>query len=255
MRVARDFRERYRVLESRMRALAEADGDVFLPNPEPGGPVDYLLICMEPSLGWWAESAEDAKAKVKAGFRNFVSSLEDFILHFCARHYLCEAEERYHVTDLAKGAMLVAQAGTARAERYDRWYAVLQEEIDLVSRPGVGIVAIGSPVAEHLQRRGFTKSFTRVIHYSRQAAAARKAGIIGREREFEAFRNSVAARDVLRDAEAVLISAGLPSEYIAATLSMLAKSNLSESRRQLIFSYKTAFEAIKHGRAQRGRAV
>jgi len=44
----------YRRLEERMTPLAEADGDAFLPNPEPSGRADYILICMEPSLGGWA---------------------------------------------------------------------------------------------------------------------------------------------------------------------------------------------------------
>ena len=60
---------------------------------------------------------------------------------------------------------------------------------------------------------------------------------------------------MLRDAEVVLFSAGLPSEYCTATLSRLAKSNLSESRRKLIFNYKIAFESLKHRRAQREGAV
>ena len=56
-----------------MRIQAEADGNVFLPNPEPEGPVDYVLICMEPSLGRWARNAEEARVRVKEGFKNFVS--------------------------------------------------------------------------------------------------------------------------------------------------------------------------------------
>src|SRR5436190_8414128 len=102
------FRASYQRLEARMTRLAEADGDVFLPNPELSRPVEYLLIGMEPSLGRWARSREEADAKVKAGFRNFVSSIEDFILHFCVRHYLCSGSETYHITDLSKGAMLVS---------------------------------------------------------------------------------------------------------------------------------------------------
>ena len=117
MRVDTDFRDRYLALETRMRAQAETDGDIFLPSAAPHGPVDYVLICMEPSLGPWAKSPAEAKSKIKAGFRNFLSSLEDFVVHFCARRYLCEAEERYHITDLAKGAMLVDHAGRARIER------------------------------------------------------------------------------------------------------------------------------------------
>jgi hypothetical protein len=93
------FRASYQRLEARMKRLAEADGDVFLPNLEPSRPMEYLLIGMEPSLGRWARSREEANAKVEAGFRNFVSSIEDFILHFCVRHYLCSGSESYGITD------------------------------------------------------------------------------------------------------------------------------------------------------------
>jgi hypothetical protein len=75
MRVDGDFQAAYRNLEGRMKALAQADGDVFLPNSEPEGPVDYVFICMEPSLGRWARSAEEAESKVDAGFRNFLALL------------------------------------------------------------------------------------------------------------------------------------------------------------------------------------
>lgn len=107
MRIDEGFRAVYRELEARMEVLAEADGDVFLPNPKPLGPVEYVFVCMEPSLGRWARSADEARSKVEAGFQNFISSIEDFILHFCIQQYLCEPTQRYHITDLSKGAMLV----------------------------------------------------------------------------------------------------------------------------------------------------
>jgi len=128
-----------------MKARAEAEGDVFLPNPEPLGPVEYVFVCMEPSLGRWARSPDEAKAEVEAGFRNFVFSVEDFILHFCIRQYLCEPTERYHITDLSKGAMLVERARIERSPRYDRWYGLLVEEPDLVAKPGAGIFAVVMP--------------------------------------------------------------------------------------------------------------
>src|SRR5262245_47889459 len=129
MLIDESFRAAYLKLEERMRERAEADGDVFLPNPEPLGTVQYVLICMEPSLGWWARGSVDyARSRVEAGFRNFLFSIEDFILHFCVRHYLCRPTERYHITDFSKGAMHVKHAGLARIERYDRWYALLHEE-------------------------------------------------------------------------------------------------------------------------------
>jgi hypothetical protein len=245
MRTDQGFRLAYSELERRMKALAEAEGDVFLPNPEPQGPVEYVLICMEPSLGRWARNADEARAKVEAGFRNFLFSIEDFILHFCVRRYLCIAEQRYHITDLSKGAMLVERAGIARTKRYDRWYALLGEELGLVSSPGTSFVAVGKLVSEHLTRRGFPKPFAEIIHYSGQAARARKAGTLGREGSFESFKASVSLAEVIANAEEVLRQAGVPAEMRDETLTRLTKSQLSESRRRLIFNYKAEFELLR----------
>jgi hypothetical protein len=245
MDLDQSFLPAYRELEDRMRARAAADGDIYLPNPEPEGPVHHILICMEPSLGRWARSPEEASSRVKAGFRNFVSSVEDFILHFSVRRYLCGPGQRYHITDLSKGAMLVDRAGLARVERYDRWYALLNEEIDLVAKPGARIVAVGSAVAEHLERQQFRRPFTRVIHYSGQAGPARNRGIAGREDDFEAFRKSVTLEDLVATASDVLRVARLPDEFREETLARLARSQLTVSRQKLIFAYRVAFEATR----------
>ncbi|MBA3531588.1 MAG: hypothetical protein H0T73_06715 [Ardenticatenales bacterium] len=238
------FHESYRQLEERMKALAEVEGDVFLPNLTPEGPVEYVLICMEPSLGQWAHSPEDARSKVEAGFRNFLFSIEDFILHYCARHYLCEAGEHYHITDLSKGAMLVDHAAHARNQRYDRWYSLLQEELDLVAPSNAAIVAVGNAVAQHLERRKFQRPFTQVIHYSGQAAQARNMAVAGQEDNFQAFRDSVSLKEVVATAHGILSESGIPAHFREETLSRLAKSQLSLSRQKLIFHYKRAFEAI-----------
>jgi hypothetical protein len=198
MRTGEDFRLAYRALEARMKVLAEADGEVFLPNAEPLGPVQYVFVCMEPSLGRWARSADEARSKVEAGFRNFLSSIDDFILHFCIQQYLCVPTQRYHITDLSKGEMLVARAGAARTQRYDRWYGLLVEELDLVAMLGAGIFAVGNAVAKYLQRRALPRPFAKVIHYSGLGARARAAGIVGHEDRFEAFRSSLSLKSCLR---------------------------------------------------------
>lgn len=245
MRVAGSFHAAYRDLEGRMEALAEEDGDVFLPSPEPERPVDHVFNCMEPSLGRWARSAERAKSKVDAGSRNFLYSIEDFILHFCIRHYLCEPTQRYHITDFSKGSMLVERARLARRQRYDKWYPLLQEEIDLVATSDATIVAVGKHVFRHLERRGFQRPFTQIIHYSRLAGSARRAAIVGHEDDFEAFRVSVSIKDVAASAEAILRETHVPTEMCEETLSRLSKSQLSTSRQQFIFCYKLAFESIR----------
>jgi len=241
----RSFHAAYQNLEERMKTLAEADGDVFLPNPEPEGPVQYILICMEPSLGRWARSTYEARSKVKAGFRNFLFSIEDFILHFCARRYLCKPAERYHITDLSKGAMLVARACSSRDERYDRWYPLLQEEIDLVATPDASIVTVGKVVSNYLEQKPFGRSFTAVLHYSPQAAPARNAGIVGREDRFQAFKDSVSLADLIATAEDVFRSTRVPAKFRDETLSRLARRQLTTSRKKLMFNYKVAFELMR----------
>jgi len=244
MRTVESFRAAYRELEAQMKVLAEADGDVFLPNPEPVGPVEYVFVCMEPSLGRWARSADEARSKVEAGFRNFLSSIEDFILHFCIQQYLCAPTQRYHITDLSKGAMLGERARVARPQRYDRWYGLLVKELNLVATSRTSIFAVGNAVAQQLERRAFPRLFTKVIHYSGLAVRARAAGIVGHEDRFEEFRSSVSLNQVLATAEDVLIAAAVPASFQDETLARLAKSQLSETRQQLIFNYKLAFEAM-----------
>ena len=143
--------------------------------------------------------------------------------------------------------MLVKLAGSARRKRYDAWYQLLQEELELVSHAGTRFIAVGRPVSEYLERVGFPTPFTRIIHYSGQAARARKAGIKGRERSYSAFRTSVTLDDLVAMAQAALEDAGVPSEMREQALARLNSSQLSESRRQLIFCYKTALEKLRDG--------
>jgi hypothetical protein len=171
--------------------------------------------------------------------------MEDFILHFCARRYLCGPKESHHITDLSQGAMLVELAGVGRRQRYDRWYELLTEEIDLVATTEAGIVAVGRAVADHLERRGFPRPFTRVIHYSGQAARARSAGVEGHEERFEAFRDTVSKEDVMATAEYVLEKSSIPDQFREETLARLARRQLTASRKKLVFSYKVAFVKMR----------
>ena len=141
--------------------------------------------------------------------------------------------------------MLVNRAGLARIQRYDRWYALLLEELDLCATASTGIVAVGNVVSQHLERRGFPRPFTRVIHYSSQAGPARSARVVGQEDSFQAFRDSVSLEDVVATAEAALNAAHVPSETRDETLSRLTKSQLTTSRQQLIFNYKLKFESMR----------
>jgi len=238
-RMDSEFRAAYLNLEARMRALAETDGDVFLPVPQPLGPVQYIFICMEPSLG--GGSPEKARAEIEAGGRNFVNSIEDFLFHLSIRRYLCKPSERYYVTDWSKGAMLVKAAGVDRARRYDNWYPLLLEEVDLVGTSDPRVFTVGRDVEWHLRRLAFPRHVTPVIHYSPQAGAARAASVVGHEQDYEQFRGSVSIEDVLATAREVL-EPSVPARIRDLTLARLERRQLTESQRKLIFSYKLAFE-------------
>lgn len=239
-----DFHTSYQTLADQMKRRAKEDGDAYLPNIKPIGPVDYVFIGMEPSLGKWARTADEARSKVDAGFCNFTSSIEDFILHFCIQRYLCEHEQRYHLTDLSKGAMLVNDAAIDRTRRYDLWFELLLAEIDVVA-PGAEVFAVGNAVKQQLERRHFSAPFTQVMHYSPLAARARKAGIVGQEIFFEEFGKTMTLDAVLATADVVL-KAAVPNIFRDETLKRLAKQKqLTASQQMLIFNYKLAFESFK----------
>src|SRR5437879_5864574 len=120
-----------RDLESRCAARANEDADLYLPNFTPSAPVDAVLIAMEPSLS--GRPRAEAESRIAAGFRNFMWSPEDFILHYAARCALCPLGGTYHITDISKGAMTVASARVNREARYTRWLDLLREEVDLIA--------------------------------------------------------------------------------------------------------------------------
>jgi hypothetical protein len=108
---------------------------------------------------------------------------------------------------------------------------------------------VGNAVAQYLTRRQFPRPITRVIHYSGQAGRARAAAIAGYEDNFEKFRNSVSLELLLATAKDVL-DKSVPPNLRDETLARLAGSELSLSRKQLIFTYKLAFEGHEQDRGQ-----
>jgi hypothetical protein len=239
------FAARMRDLEQKFAAAAAADGDIYLPNFTPSGPVDAILVAMEPSLGRWAKTPAEVAERVAAGFRNFMWSAEDFILHYAARRFLTPSGGSYHVTDVSKGAMTVDKAGIDRRARYARWAALLADEIRLIAKPGARIIAIGQQVRVFLVEHGFGDQITTVLHYSQQAAAARNASVKDREADFRQFAETFSLGDILDVASEVMRENCVPTPMFSETIERLRRTEVSESRKKLAFIYTTAFAALR----------
>jgi len=237
------FHAKYQDLVMKMHEQAESEGTIFLPNMEPKKPADFIFICMEPSIGGWARTIEEGKIKVDAGFRNFTSSIEDFILHFCVQRYLCKTNQTYHFTDVSKGAMPTELANRARPDRYKRWHELLLREMDLVAEKDAKVFAVGKAVADYLNKSRFPHNPQRIIHYSVLARKARIDGILGHEEDYEKFKGSVTLAHLLDAAKKVFDSEPVMEAFREATLRSISKKNvLTESDQRLIYIYKLAFE-------------
>ena len=182
----------YRNLEQRFRDQVEKDGGgqgggVYLPNVEPKSHADYIFVGMEPSFGRWAKSIEDAEKKIAEGFRNGAPAR----FTRCIEWFLCQPGETYHLTDVSKGAMLVKVAGRDRKRRWEEWYPLLLEEIEIVGKPGAPVIAIGREVEVFLKKRDLKGlPFYAVPHYSYTAVAHFKREAEKDPEGFKAFTKS-----------------------------------------------------------------
>ena len=159
---------------------------VYLPCKKPKDMVDYIFVGMEPSFGW-ADSVEDGEKKVEAGATNFgaFTPPDDAkapldLLRLSIERFLCRPGETYYLTDVSKGAMPVAMADIDREQRYEEWYPLLLEEIDIVGKPSALIIAIGKQVHNFLQQNDLEgktgQPLHAVLHYSYQAGQVLEDG-------------------------------------------------------------------------------
>ena len=216
------FEEAYRSLKEESRLRVKKDNEefcsesIFLPNRMPAGPVDYVLVGMEPSLAGWAKDLDDAQKKINEGFRNFDGV---WILRDPVENFLLRDGETYYLTDLAQGAMRVGDPGAGKPEKYEKWFRLFEKEIGLVAKPDALIISIGNRVGQFLNEKALYGHIGSITHYSRRAAAHWGKEIPGREDEFKEFTET------------------LPE--------FSKKSEVSESEKKLLFDYKIRFEHIR----------
>lgn len=233
----------YRQLEDRFREQVARDRThtidrvkqgwgVYLPVEKPVYRADYVLVGMEPSMGW-AENALHAEQMVAAGkIVNFGCDWpgpESHVLKLFCRsieRFLCGPNEHHYLTDLSKGAMMVEVAAIDRGSRYMRWYELLLDELAIVAKPKAPVIAIGSRVGKFLRGRKLAErtehNLHEVPHYSLQNWRVWETEAKDNRDGFRAFQ-----RDVLKGSESPW-----PRE-------------LSERKQMLVYAYYTRFVAIR----------
>jgi len=240
------FKKTFNDLELSMRDFAKRNGETYVPNIVPQGPVEYIFICMEPSLGEWAKNLDDAEQKLKDGFRNFLDGFNTMILHYSIRNFLCKNNQRYHITDLSKGAMLVKNADKNRTLRYLDWYPLLIDEMKLVASTNVKVFAVGTHVSNFLKSQNFPWKHKQIIHYSGNAVSHWDRAILEHYDSFRLFQNTVTLEDFLENAKNVIESSGVPVSIGGQALNRLRRGNLTPSRRKPMFNYKLIFDAVHY---------
>ena len=84
-----------------------------------------------------------------------------------------------------------------------------------------------------------------ILHHSGQAARYRNEAIAGKEKEFGEFCQTIALEQVIKTADTLLDKYDM-GFFKSETIERLNKSDFSESRKKLIFIYKTRFGELKH---------
>ena len=134
------FREKYAELESEFQKQVERDNkelgieSSYAHNFIPQGPVDYILIAMEPSTGVPGKDRKDSSQIA----RNFTWSVEDFIFHYCIRKYLLPVRRDVSPDgSCQKAGMKTLEEAKKKRLPLDteRWYPLLKKELHLLTKP------------------------------------------------------------------------------------------------------------------------
>ena len=123
--------------------------------------------------------------------------------------------------------MTVAGAAADRQKRYEAWYPLLLKELELVGKPGAPVIAVGRVVENFLKKKGLEKSSGRQLHH-----VLHYSPVASRYRKMEALRHP-----------------DLYSEFGSEPFldqQSIQDSGMSCSHKQLLFTYKVQFGAIRN---------
>ena len=249
------FTERYAELEAKFRQQVVDDwqhgiGSLYWPVIPPKGPVDYVLISMEPSdrQKHGEPTVNDQKSVPPY---NQAAGTENYLFNHCVREYLCQGNETYHLTDLAKGALSVKRAKINAEAKYERWYPLLEKELQLVWKPGkTRIIAVGRTPQSFLRDKRLCERLDRVLHYNPQGVGWAKRKSRQWEDEFEDFDRGIRGEEFEESVRALLKDVESPEriDEIVNVGGGGSRCKLTPGRRWLMFYYKNRFNEIRESR-------
>ena len=233
------FAGAYRELECKFKAMVGKDEichgiqSVFLPNVEPTGQVDYVLVGMEPGLN--GMDLDTARKKVAVcEFENWGRCPQTSTLVFAVWKYLCDEDKtKYYFTDLAHGAMNTKLKDTKdgakkNRDRYERWYPLFEEELALVVKPDAKIISIGHTACRFLAEKGLHGHAGMVAHPSGQALGHAGKEIEAHKEQWKQFLKDTCPKD---------------TDHFPKKVN---KNNKTHAQQKRLFDYMIGFERIRN---------
>ena len=197
------FAQAYSELEDKFKSMVDLDDrchdikSLFLPNVEPTGQVDYVLVGMEPGLSGCDKDFETARKKIADGkCENWGRCPQTSTLVFAVWKYLCDEDKAtYYFTDLAHGSMKAGSKGTKDPSKYERWFPLLKEELALVAKPNAKIISIGNTVSKFLAEKGLYGHSGMVAHPAPMGLGFAGKEIPAHKKRWDKFLRDTASKD------------------------------------------------------------
>jgi len=106
--------------------------------------------------------------------------------------------------------------------------------------------AVGAHVANFLKRQSFPWEYTQIIHYSGNAVSHWDRAILEHYEDFKLFQETITHEDFLENARDIIESSRVPLVISEGALGRLRRTDLTLSRRKLMFNYKLIFDAVRY---------
>ena len=227
------FTQAYSELEDKFKSMVDLDDrchdikSLFLPNVEPTGQVDYVLVGMEPGLSGCDKDFETAKKKIaESKCENWGRCPQTSTLVFAVWKYLCGKDKtKYYFTDLAHGTMKAGSKGTKDPSKYERWYPLFEEELALVAKPNAKIISIGNTVSKFLAEKGLHGQAGMVAHPAPMGLGSAGKTILANKERWDKFLQDTASKDMDQ----------FPT-----------KVNKTHAQQKRLFDYMIGFERIRN---------